>query len=476
MIIPDFSASKVLVVGDVMLDTYWHGETHRISPEAPVPILCVNTEESRLGGAANVAVNVSALGVCTHLIGLTGDDPNADYIEKLLLAQHVVPLLQRVQSSKTISKLRIMSSNQHVLRIDTEDYFPDFDKSILENIFLSHLSKCDVVIISDYGKGSIRDCAGLIKTGHYAKKPIIVDPKGTDFTRYKGATIITPNREEFEAVVGRCSCDEEIEERGIALRNFLELEAILITRSEQGMSLLARGQRPLHLPTRAQQVFDVTGAGDTVIAVLGGAISAGIPLYDAVKLANYAAGITVSKLGTSIVSLQELESVFILDSNPGFNGIFDEDYLLTKFRTARAQGKRIVMTNGCFDILHPGHIHYLEKARLEGDILIVAVNDDASVRRLKGHERPINPLETRMRMLYSLKCVDGVIPFREDTPERLFSKLLPDVLVKGGDYSEDQVIGGSYIRAAGGQVKIIDFLNGFSTSNIIHKLKGAPPN
>jgi D-beta-D-heptose 7-phosphate kinase/D-beta-D-heptose 1-phosphate adenosyltransferase len=466
-----FAMTKLMVVGDVMLDSYWHGVTSRISPEAPVPIVRVENEEARLGGAGNVALNSSVLGAQTRLLGLVGSDSIADQVQALLQSGGVVSQLQRVPGSKTITKLRIVSRHQQLIRLDFEDHFPKWDAEALLSDFTAQLTDVDIVILSDYSKGALRSSTDLISAARAARKQVIIDPKGTDFERYRGATLITPNLSEFEAVVGKCNSDADIEARGVVLRDQLDLEAILITRSENGMTLLARGHEPRHLPTRAQEVFDVTGAGDTVVATLGVAIGSGLSLYEAVTLSNIAAGIVVSKLGTATVSPTELVRVLQGGTESHLRCVFEEDDVLIQIETARGKGERIVMTNGCFDILHPGHIDYLEKAKALGDRLVVAVNDDSSVRRLKGESRPINTLSTRMRMLSALACVDWVVPFKEDTPNRLYCKLLPDVLVKGGDYTEDQVAGAECVKAAGGQVQILDFLDGHSTSALITKIR-----
>ena len=471
MKLPDFSASRLLVVGDVMLDSYWRGPVHRISPEAPVPVMRVEGEEQRIGGAGNVALNTAELGSTTYLLSLAGSDPAADQIEHLLNDRNVQSHIQRVPGGQTITKLRILSKNQQIIRLDFEDHFLDFDPAKLEREFIARLPYSDVVILSDYAKGVLRHPQALIKAARALFKPIIVDPKGSDFARYKGASLITPNLSEFEAVVGHCASEIEIEERGVALRDALELDAILITRSEKGMTLLARDREPLHLPTRAQEVFDVTGAGDTVVATLGVSMAAGIPLHDAVTLANVAAGIVVSKLGTATVSPKELQFALYRDSAASRRGIIDEASLFTQIAAARSLGERIVMTNGCFDMLHPGHIDYLQKARLLGDRLVVAVNDDASVQRLKGPHRPVNSLSNRMIMLAALASVDWVVPFSDDTPERLYCHLLPDILVKGGDYTEDQVAGADCVKASGGKVQIIDFLEGHSTTSLINRIR-----
>lgn len=471
IILPDFPSVRLLVVGDVMLDSYWHGSTSRISPEAPVPVVHVKQEETRVGGAGNVALNVAALGAKATLLGLSGPDVAADQIEGMLADRDITCFLQRVQGSKTITKLRILSRHQQLIRADFEESFANWDGDAFQAVYESQLPLMDAVILSDYAKGALNRSEDLIKAAIRAGKPVIVDPKGTDFERYRGATLITPNLSEFEAVVGHCENQAEIERRGVDLRESLGLVAILITRSEKGMTLLARGHEPLHLSTQAREVFDVTGAGDTVVATLGAALAADMPMHEAVTLSNIAAGIVVTKLGTATVGANELQLALRGKFDSNSRGVFGEDELKAKIADARAKGERIVMTNGCFDILHLGHIDYLEKARELGGRLIVAVNDDASVVRLKGMGRPVNTLATRMRMLSALASVDWVVPFTEDTPERLICKLLPDVLVKGGDYTQDQIAGGACVKASGGDVIVLDFLQGHSTTELINKIR-----
>ncbi|SAK48389.1 rfaE bifunctional protein [Caballeronia catudaia] len=431
--LPDFSQAHVLVVGDVMLDRYWHGPALRISPEAPVPVVHVQMDETRIGGAGNVALNAAVLGAHTRLLGLAGQDAQADQLEEMLEAGGVECLLQRVEGSRTITKLRILSRHQQLIRADFEDQFLNWNFAELKLAFERQLSDVNAVVLSDYSKGALRRSADLISAAREAGKAIIVDPKGTDFKRYHGATVITPNLSEFEAVVGRCENEADIERKGEALRNALDLEAVLVTRSENGMTLLARGLAPLHLPTRAREVYDVTGAGDTVVATLSAALGAGVALPECVALANIAAGVVVTKLGTATASPIELQQALNREAAFAAGGIFEEDNLLSQVSGARTRGERIVMTNGCFDILLPDHIDALQKARALGDKLIVAVNDDASVQRLKGVRRPVHPLSTRMRMVSALSCVDWVVPFSEDSPGRLISRLTPDVLVMGRD-------------------------------------------
>ena len=469
--LPDLSHARLLIVGDLMLDSYWHGSTGRISPEAPVPVVHVNKEEVRLGGAGNVAANTAALGVQTHLMGLVGDDASAAQMQQLLSERHIQAYLQKVKGSKTITKLRIISRQQQLIRLDFEDHFPEWDADEFLQTYKAQLPLVDAVILSDYAKGALRRAADMVALARDAGKPVIIDTKGTDFERYRGATVITPNMGEFEAVVGHCASDADVEAKGQQLRASLDLQAVLVTRSEKGMSLMVRDQPAVHISTRAQEVFDVTGAGDTVVATLGAALAAGLSLPQAMNLSNAAAGLVVAKLGTATVSFEELRQA--LQPDGGEHAVYSEEAMFERIQQVRAAGKRVIMTNGCFDILHPGHIDYLEKARALGDMLFVAVNDDDSVRRLKGDGRPVNPLATRLRMLSALACVNGVVAFAEDTPERLYCRLLPHVLVKGGDYATDQVAGGACVTAAGGEVVILDFLAGHSTTSLIQKIQQA---
>jgi D-beta-D-heptose 7-phosphate kinase/D-beta-D-heptose 1-phosphate adenosyltransferase len=467
----DFAGTRVLVVGDVMLDSYWHGATSRISPEAPVPVVRIGAEETRAGGAANVAVNVAGLGAAAQLIGLVGDDATATQLEALVAGRGVDHALHRVPGSTTIRKLRILSRHQQLIRLDFEEAFERTDRGALDAAFAARLGATDVVILSDYAKGLLADPQPFIAAARARGLPVVVDPKGTDFARYRGATILTPNLGEFEAVAGRCADDAEIAARGLALCGKLALGALLVTRSEHGMTLLVPGAAPLHLAALARDVYDVTGAGDTVVATLGAALGAGMALRDAVALSNVAAGLVVGKLGTATVSAGELKRALNEQRRKPTRGVVSEAALAAELDAARAAGERIVMTNGCFDILHPGHVDYLGQARALGDRLVVAVNADESVRRLKGPGRPVNALASRMRLLAALACVDWVVAFGEDTPERLICALLPDVLVKGGDYRADEIAGGACVRAAGGEVRVLDFLPGHSSSATIDRIR-----
>ncbi|KEZ77842.1 bifunctional D-glycero-beta-D-manno-heptose-7-phosphate kinase/D-glycero-beta-D-manno-heptose 1-phosphate adenylyltransferase HldE [Salinisphaera hydrothermalis] len=476
--IPSFTDSRVLVVGDIMLDRYWYGDTGRISPEAPVPVVRIGDEERRLGGAANVALNLARIGARTRLIGVIGKDEPGAATRGLLADAGIDDDLVESSDHPTIAKLRIVSRNQQLIRLDFERSFAmdgAFDRTALVARVRAALASTDVVICSDYGKGTLADIADVIQLARAAGVPVLVDPKGRDWQRYAGASLITPNAAEFEAFVGHSAVDDGIEadswlaEQATHTRRQLDLDALLITRSEKGMNLFAAGG-DLHLPTQAREVFDVTGAGDTVIAMVGAGLGAGLSLPDAAAVANLAAGIVVGKLGTATVSPAELRQA-ARAQRAGDQGVVDEDVLAEWFVQARARGERIVMTNGCFDLLHPGHIAYLEAARALGDWLVVAVNDDSSVARLKGPERPLNDLAHRMQVLRGLASVDWVVPFSEDTPERLICRLLPDVLVKGGDYEVSEISGGECVINAGGEVRTLDFVPGFSTTAIVDRLR-----
>lgn len=468
--LPEFNLANVLVVGDIMLDRYWYGGTNRISPEAPVPIVKIDSLEERPGGAANVALNITSLGGKARLIGLTGMDEPAKVLDEQLTNRHVHCDFVSVSTHPTITKLRVLSRNQQLIRIDFEEGFNNVDHApILERIDTA-LTTSKVMVLSDYAKGALTAVQEMIKQARKVNVPILVDPKGTDFERYRGVTLLTPNMSEFEAVVGTCKTEEEIIEKGSQLIKQYDLKALLVTRSEKGMTLIQLDKPVYHLPTQAKEVFDVTGAGDTVIATLAASLAAGQSLEESCYLANAAAGVVVGKLGTSTVSQVELSNAIRARADDGF-GVMTEDELKEEIRKARLRGEKIVMTNGCFDILHAGHVSYLANARKLGDRLIVAVNSDTSVKQLKGESRPINPLMQRMIVLGALDSVDWVVPFEEETPQRLIASILPDVLVKGGDYKPEDIAGGKEVIEAGGVVKVLNFEDGCSTTNIIDKIK-----
>ena len=468
--LPDMSSGNVTVIGDVMLDRFWSGGSRRISPEAPVPVVNVMSQEDRAGGAGNVAVNLAHLGIDVSLVGLCGEDDHARALRACVEATgvrwNVMPC-----GGETIVKLRVLSRNQQLLRMDFESPLASYGNDLFVGYARQHLADADLVVFSDYAKGSLSMVDRLLEVCREMGKPTLVDPKGLDFERYRGATVLTPNLAELEAIVGPCNDETALLEKTETLRVSLDVQAILVTRSEAGMTLIQAGSPPQHLAASAREVYDVTGAGDTVIAVMAGCLSAGLPLSESARFANQAAGIVVAKLGTASVTPAELGAIPTSEPRPSNKtGVMSESDLLVEIEQAKLTGQRVVMTNGCFDLLHPGHVSYLQQASAQGDLLVVAVNDDDSVRRLKGSSRPVNPTADRMAILAALACVEFVVPFSEDTPARLIEAVAPDVLVKGGDYKVEEIAGHESVLARGGRVITLDFVEGHSTSGMLARL------
>jgi D-beta-D-heptose 7-phosphate kinase/D-beta-D-heptose 1-phosphate adenosyltransferase len=459
-----FSSAHVLVVGDVMLDRYWHGDAARISPEAPVPVVRVQHDEARPGGAANVALNAAALGAQVRCAGLVGDDQDARLLAHTLSNHGVEPVLTTVRQ-RTITKLRVLSQSHQMIRLDFETPFDTTDAHALVDAVT--LDGAGALVLSDYAKGSL-DPQPLIAKANQAQIPVIVDPKGDDFSRYQGATLLTPNLKEFEGVYGACPSEQILIDKAVTCIATCALSALLITRSEQGMTLIVSDGQVHHYAATAREVADVTGAGDTVVATLAAALAAGSSMAESAEAANRAAGLVVSKLGTATISGYELERAQQEDS-----GVFDsQDALRRWVQSHQAAGETVVMTNGCFDILHAGHVAYLKEAASLGDRLLVAVNSDASVARLKGPERPVNPARRRLEVLAGLQAVDAVIAFEDDTPIPLIDALKPDVLVKGGDYkSITEVVGYDHVQAYGGVVRVLGEVADLSTSHLIAKIR-----
>jgi len=473
MHIPQFSKAKILVIGDVMLDRYWTGTTQRISPEAPVPVVKVNTSEDRLGGAGNVAANIARLGAQAELIGAIGDDDAGTTLEQLADEQQIIQKLIRITGRPTVTKLRVISRHQQLLRMDFEQPNNLDDPLLITREAENHLADVQALVISDYAKGSLSDCSTIIQQANQREIATIVDPKGISWDRYRGATLITPNLSEFQLVAGTCSTDADIVEKARTLCSEFELGGILITLSDRGMMLVPAVGEFLQIATQAREVFDVTGAGDTVIGVLAASLAAGSSVTEATRLANAAAGLVVGRLGAASVTAEELGQA-LLYSGVGLNqGVLDQNELANQLGAARQRGERIVFTNGCFDILHPGHIKYLEAAAKLGDRLIVAVNSDESVSQLKGPERPINNLADRMAMLAALGSVDWVTSFNEDTPAILIKHLQPQILVKGGDYKVEDIAGSETVIASGGEVKILPFEEGYSTTSLLDRVRNS---
>ena len=468
-VLPDMTCGNVTVIGDVMLDRFWSGASRRVSPEAPVPVVSVAGQEDRAGGAGNVAVNLAELGLSVSLVGLCGEDEHAralrDCVESAGVRWNVMPC-----AANTIVKLRVLSRNQQLLRMDFEESLAAYANDLFVRYAQQHLADADLVIFSDYAKGSLELIQPLLTHCQALGKPTLVDPKGTDFERYRGATLITPNLSELEAVVGQCETELTLVEKASALRESLDINAMLVTRSEAGMTLIQGDQPAEHFSASAREVFDVTGAGDTVIAVMAGCLSAGLSMPEAARYANHAAGVVVAKVGTASVTPSELQHAASGSEPESPDGVTAEEELTDILAALRHAGRRIVMTNGCFDLIHPGHIRYLRQAAALGDLLVVAVNDDDSVKRLKGASRPVNTVQDRMAVLAALEAVDYVLPFTEDTPARLIEVLAPDGLVKGGDYTVEQVAGHEFVLSRGGEVAILDFVPGHSTTGLIERL------
>jgi D-beta-D-heptose 7-phosphate kinase/D-beta-D-heptose 1-phosphate adenosyltransferase len=464
--LPDFSSTRVLVIGDVMLDRYWHGSVSRISPEAPVPVVKVGANKHIPGGAANVAMNVAALGASVTLLGLVGSDEPAAILAQLL-HEAKVKFQFAPTALPTITKLRILSQHQQLIRLDFEEPYPLECLPDLHALYAEHIKHADIVIFSDYGKGALAQADQWIALAQQYQVPVFVDPKVKDINHYRGATLVTPNLKEFQEFVGPATTNEAIESKGMDLIRAHEIQHLLVTRGEEGMTLISQQEPVVHLPTQAREVFDVTGAGDTVMATLATAYASGCDLAEAARIANIAAGIVVGKLGTASVSRAELLSAVAHDERLK---LYNSEELHILVEAAKARGESVVMTNGCFDILHAGHVQYLGQAKALGDRLIVAVNTDDSVRRLKGETRPLNTLENRMQVLAGLESVDWVVAFDEDTPAALIERMLPTVLVKGGDYEVKDIAGHEAVLAAGGRVEILPFKPGCSTTGLIHKI------
>jgi D-beta-D-heptose 7-phosphate kinase/D-beta-D-heptose 1-phosphate adenosyltransferase len=473
MQLPNFSTGRVLVIGDLMLDRYWHGSTSRISPEAPVPVVHVKDDEQRAGGAGNVALNIAALGGKVSVMGFVGNDEVAETLKAVLEKAGVLCLFEALDDYPTITKLRVMSRHQQLIRLDFEDGFHAVDNEKLLHQYHAEMMQASAIVLSDYGKGTLNKIEQFIALAKSLNKPVLIDPKGSDFTIYRHATLITPNLAEFEAVVGPCENQQQIVEKGMKLLQEMDFKALLVTQGENGMTLLTSEEAPLHLPTHAREVFDVTGAGDTVISVLAASLAARKSLAEATILANMGAGIVVGKLGTATVNTEELEYA-LQGQRAHHRGVGTLKDVMQAMQLAKKEGEKIVLTNGCFDILHPGHIRYLQQAKELGDRLVVLVNSDESVKRLKGPERPVNDLQYRMEMLAALECVDWVVPFSGGTPKQEIDQLLPDILAKGGDYMDITTIAGhESVLANGGEVKILSFIKGHSTTSIIKSIRSA---
>ncbi|MCC7429198.1 MAG: D-glycero-beta-D-manno-heptose-7-phosphate kinase [Alphaproteobacteria bacterium] len=470
--------ASVLVVGDAMLDRYVYGHVARISPEAPIPVLAVDREIAMPGGAGNVVRNLTALGAAAAFVSLVGDDEAGQTLTALIGTQPGVEPWLLVEAGRvTTVKTRFVAGAQQLLRADRETLARPEPRTTekLIRIAAEAVAACAVMVISDYAKGLL---AGetpqrLIAAAKAAGRKVVVDPKGADYGRYRGADLLTPNRRELSEATGMPTrSDSEVVAAARKLIARAGVEAVLCTRSEDGMTLLAGkdGGIVRHFPAEAREVFDVSGAGDTVVAVLAAALGAGLALPVAARLANIAAGIVVGKIGTAVAREKELLAAVAPDHGSG-GKVATLEHAIELVERWRRQGLRVGFTNGCFDLLHPGHIHLLEQSRAACDRLVVGLNSDASVARLKGPTRPVQPEAARAQVLASLGAVDLVVPFEEDTPLALISALRPDLLVKGADYTREKVVGGDLVESWGGKVMLARLLPGHSTTATVTRLK-----
>jgi D-beta-D-heptose 7-phosphate kinase/D-beta-D-heptose 1-phosphate adenosyltransferase len=479
---------NALVVGDLMLDEYLWGKTGRISPEAPVPVVDIAREDLRLGGAGNVVNNLRTLGCKVAVCSVVGDDADGRVLHRQL--QQVGVDTEGIifdGARKTSRKTRIIASNQQMLRIDRESRValsPDGETQLINYIterltVVDPIERIAVIFISDYGKGILTEAVlqQVIAAGRAHGVPVCVDPKGNDYTRYSGATLLTPNRAEASLASGIAIEDEEtLHAAGNKILAAANLDALVLTRSEEGMTLFQRDSPQINLATRAREVFDVSGAGDTVLALIGVGLAAALSLKHAATVANIAAGIVVAKVGTSTVSCREILDAISAGGDCGTSGLTQEDKVQTLsalsdiLSHARNNAKKVVFTNGCFDLLHAGHVSYLKRARDLGDILVLGLNSDASVQRLKGPTRPLVQQDDRAQVMAALACVDYVVIFDEDTPLHLIETLRPDILVKGGDYTPETVVGRQQVESWGGCVELIQFVAGKSTTGLVEKI------
>jgi D-beta-D-heptose 7-phosphate kinase / D-beta-D-heptose 1-phosphate adenosyltransferase len=466
--------SHALVIGDVMLDRYLIGSVGRISPEAPVPIVLLNAQNERAGGAANVAANLALLGIKTQLIGCVGADSEAQSLSKLIADAGIENNCVVSKTRPTIAKTRVVSGHQQMMRLDQESsaiFTREENDALQANIHEALRASPQIVILSDYAKGLLSEavCQDIIKICNAQKIPVLVDPKGADYTKYVGATALTPNKKETAEACSTTINDADLITKAVALKNCIKLQFLAVTRGDEGITLIDDATN--HIAASAKQVFDVSGAGDTVIATLAAGLMYGLTPLEALTVANLAAGVVVGKVGTVPISKADLvEALQAEQGSEQAHKVCDLAQLMAKVATWKAQNQKIVFTNGCFDLLHAGHVTYLEAAKKRGDKLILGLNTDRSVSAIKGPTRPVVHENDRARVLAALESVDAVILFDEDTPLNLINAIKPKVIAKGSDYSADQVVGGKEVQSWGGEIALIDLVEGRSTSKIIQKM------
>lgn len=475
--VKQFGSDKrhALVIGDVMLDRYLIGNVGRISPEAPVPVVLLSSQNERAGGAANVAANLALLGIKTHIIGCIGEDTEG-YRLKTIIADMNIDTAKMFHSAArpTIAKTRILGGHQQMLRLDQESLLPltlEENAAIISAIESEMTLNPSIVILSDYDKGLLSEtvCKKIIETCHEHNIPVLVDPKGNNYNKYYGATAMTPNKKETAEACHTSIDDVDLINKATALKNKLKLDFLAVTRGEEGITLIDDNTHQIN--AMAQKVFDVSGAGDTVIATLAAGLVHALSPHESLQLANLAAGVVVGKVGTVPITKEELlETVSRQQETTQAHKVCDLSNLLEKVENWKKTHQKIVFTNGCFDLLHAGHVTYLEAAKKRGDKLILGLNTDRSVSAIKGPERPVVNEDDRARVLAALESVDAVILFDEDTPLNLIKQIKPDVIAKGSDYTADQVVGGKEVESWGGEIALIELVAGRSTTNIIHKL------
>ncbi|MFH1157571.1 MAG: D-glycero-beta-D-manno-heptose-7-phosphate kinase [Pseudomonadota bacterium] len=477
-------AARVLCVGDVMMDRFVYGSIDRISPEAPIPVLLTEREKHTLGGAGNVVANLAALGVRATLVATVGDDAAGADVRKQLEELGVLAALETSSDRSTTVKSRFVCGTQQMLRVDCEKTMPvsaDMENEIISRIE-NLIPDVGTVILSDYKKGLLTDkiIAAAIDCANRHGKPVIVDPKGNDFSRYRGATVITPNRKELEAATGmKAGTDDEVRAAALKLIMTCDIGTVLATRSKDGMSIISREDVPVHIPAHVREIFDVSGAGDTVVAVFAAGMAVGLPVRNAALLANIAAGIVVGKPGTATARPDEIRAAL------GENRVMEKpspasrasklatlQKASTQAERLRVRGLKVGFTNGCFDLLHPGHLSTLRQAKAACDFLIVAINSDSSVKRLKGPSRPVQDQDARADILSALDMVDMVVVFEEDTPVTLLKEIRPDILVKGGQYKLEEVVGYDIVMSYGGKIVRAGMEEGHSTTGIVKKMAG----
>lgn len=472
---PD-SKMKVLVIGDLMLDEYIWGSVDRISPEAPVQVVEARSENYVPGGAANVANNLVALGHDVYIVGAVGNDHKGNMLTDMLQQEDInCEGIKILKHRPTINKIRVIAHNQQILRIDREvkgALSEKVEQEIIDYID-SIIPAVDGIICSDYLKGLLTNnvLKAIITSSKKHNKLVFVDPKGKDFFKYRGANVLTPNEHEVELASIESGKDNyELTKAAKKIMDMLRLDSLLVTRGKDGMCLFESGKEPIHIPTEAKEVYDVTGAGDTVIATFATAALSGLNFEDAAKIANKAAGIVVGKVGTAVIHKEDIKNILQESVLHSAQNILPLNELKQIVSQAKSYRKSIVFTNGCFDIIHSGHIEFLQKARKLGDLLIVGLNSDSSVRKLKGEGRPIKTEKERASILAALKYVDYITIFTEETPENMIRELRPDIVVKGSDYSIDQVVGRNIIEQYGGRVELVPIVQGFSTSTLVNDI------